>query len=202
MYTEADAPIVDALWSTVAAHGWRGVTLSRLAAASGLPAAEIASRFPNRPDLLRLHAEQVNEAVAEGTVPGQGGTPRDRLFDVLMRGIDALLQHRPGLTRIFREMRTDPVLALAYAPILRDSMARMLDAAELDSSGPAGAARAIGLVGVWLAVTRAWEGDETTELGPTMAALDRALDRAEMTARSFGIGPGDLAPPPEPDTSA
>ncbi|MGG5809696.1 TetR family transcriptional regulator [Falsiroseomonas sp. CW058] len=195
MYTDADAPLIDALWSTVAAHGWRGVTPGRLAAASGLPAREIVERFPNRLDLLRLHAEAVEQAVAAGTVPNQGGTPRDRLFDVLMRGVDALQPHRAGMLRVMREMRGDPVLALAYAPVLRWSMARMLDAAELDSAGAAGAARATGLIGVWLATLRAWEGDEGQDLGPTMAALDRALDRAEQLARSLGIRPGDLALP-------
>lgn len=189
---ESDARLIDALWSTVAQHGWRGVTAARLAATAGMPAQDIVARFPNRLDLLRLHADAVAATVAAGTVPGQGGTPRDRLFDALMRGVDALQPHRAGMVRIIREMRGDAVLAFAYAPILRDSMARMLDAAALDSAGPTGFARAVGLVGVWLATLRAWEGDEGEDLGPTMAALDRALDRAEQVARSFRVTAGDL----------
>lgn len=196
---DTDARLIEALWSAVAAHGWRGVTATRLAAASGLQAGELVARFPSRLDLLRLHAEAVDAEVMAGTVPGQGGSPRDRLFDVLMRRIDALQNYRPGLLRFMGETRTDPLLGLALAPVLRASMARMLEAAELDAAGAAGSARALGLVGVWLMTLRAWEGDTTVDLGRTMAALDRALDRAEATARSLGLGPGDLAPPAQED---
>jgi AcrR family transcriptional regulator len=192
---ENDARLIEALWSTVAALGWRGVTATRLAAATGIPAAELVARFPSRLDLLRLHGEVVDAEVAANTVPNQGGSPRDRLFDVLMRRVDALQNHRQGLLRLMREARADPVLALALAPVLRGGMARMLEAAELDSGGAAGTARALGLVGVWLATLRAWQGDDTVDLGPTMAALDRALDRAEQAARSFGLDPGDRALP-------
>ena len=191
-----DARLLDALFSVIAAHGWRGVTVPRLAAASGLTPGELVSRFPTRTDLLKLHADSVAEAVAAGTVPGQGGTPRDRLFDVLMRGIDALQPHRAGMLRLFADMRTDPVLASAMGPVMLGTMQRFLDTAELDSSGLSGRARAAGLAGVWVWTTRAWEKDASQDLGPTMAALDRALDRAEQLARTVKIEPGDLAPPP------
>lgn len=191
----SDTRLIDALFTVIAEHGWRGVTPGRLAALSGVPAGELARRFPSRLDLLRLHADGLAEQVAAGTVPGQGGTPRDRVFDVLMRGVDALLPHRAGMLRLLSDLRRDGVLALALIPIMRRSMARMLDAAELQSAGLQGSLRAAGLAGVWLMTLRAWEKDETVDMGPTMAALDRALDRAEQTARSLRLEAGDLASP-------
>jgi AcrR family transcriptional regulator len=191
----SDTRLLDALFSVIGEHGWRGVTVGRLATAAGLPSAELVRRFPARPDLLRLHADRVCDAVAEGTVPGQGGTPRDRLFDVLMRGIDALQPHRDGMLRLLADMRRDPVLAGALAPLTQRSMKRFLETAELDSSGLQGEARAAGLAGVWLWTLRAWEKDGSEDLGPTMAALDRALDRAEQLARTVRLEAGDLAPP-------
>lgn len=192
----SDSRLLDALFTVIAEHGWRGVTPGRLAALSGLPAAELVRRFPSRLDLLRLHAEAVAEKVAAETVVGQGGTPRDRLFDVLMRGVDALAPHRPGLLRLAADLRRDPVLALALAAQLPRAMTRMLEAAEIDTGGLQGRLRATGLVGVWLMTLRAWAEDDSVDLGATMAALDRALDRAEQTARSLKIEPGDLAVPP------
>ena len=91
------------------------------------------------------------------------------------------------------ELRRDPALAFAAAPLALNSMAWMLEAAELDAGGAAGALRGGGLLGVWLATLRAWEADGSADLGPTMAALDRALDRAEQAARSIGLGPADHA---------
>ncbi len=194
-----DARILDALFSVIADHGWRGVTVGRLAAASGLRGAELVRRFPSRLDLLRLHGEVVADTVATGTVPGQGGTPRDRLFDVVMRGIDALVPHRAGMLRLQQDMWRDPVLAVAFGPVLHKAMKRFLEAAELDATGPLGNLRAAGLTGLWFGVVRAWSADETQDMAPTMAALDRLLDRAEQTARSLKLEPGDLAAPPSGD---
>jgi AcrR family transcriptional regulator len=198
-----DAALIQALFRVVAAHGWRGVTVTRLAEASGLPAAELVSRFPSRLGLLRLFGEVVSDEVRLGTVPGQGGTPRDRLFDVLMRGLDALAPYRDGLTRLMAEMYTDAVLAGAMAPVFQRSMETMLDAAEIESGGLQGRLRAAGLAIVWIRVVNAWSKDTSEELGPTMATLDRALERAEQAARSFGLVGGDLAPSsPEDSTPA
>ncbi|WP_372618335.1 TetR family transcriptional regulator [Falsiroseomonas sp.] len=196
-----DAPLIEALFRVIAAHGWRGVTVTRLAAASGVPAGELVGRFPSRLGLLRLFGDVVTDEVARGTVPGQGGTPRDRLFDVLMRGLDALAPYKAGLRRLMTEMYTDPVLFGAMAPVFQHSMERMLDAAELDSAGPKGRLRAAGLAVVWIRAVNVWSKDESEELGPTMAALDRALERAEQAARSFGLVGGDLAAAP-PDEAA
>lgn len=183
----ADARLIEALFRVIAAHGWRGVTAARLAAESGLPAAELIARFPSRLGLLRLWGELVAEEVARGTVPGQGGTPRDRLFDVLMRGLDALGPNRAGVRRLMRDMSTDGVLAGAMAPVFAATMRRFLEAAEIDAAGLKGALRAAGLALLWMRVVNAWSKDETEELGPTMAALDRALARAEQAARSLGL---------------
>mgnify|MGYP002654787426 FL=1 len=193
----SDAQLTQALFRVIAAHGWRGVTPARLAAESGLPASALVARYPSRLGLLRSFADVVMDEVATGTVPGQGGTPRDRLFDVLMRGLDALAPYKAGLRRLMTEMYTDAVLAGAMAPLFQRSMERMLELAEIDSGGLKGRLRAAGLTAVWIRAVHVWSGDTSEELGPTMAALDRALERAEQAARSFGLADGDLAAPPE-----
>jgi ubiquinone biosynthesis protein COQ9 len=191
---ETDSRLLAGFWQVVAAHGWQGVTLRRLAAASGLKRAEIAAHCPDGPrDLLALHGRAIDAAVAAGTVPGQGGTPRDRIFDVLMRRIDAMQPHRAGLVRLLEELRTEPALALCLLAGLPRSMARLLRAAEIDASGILGALRVQGTTAVWLATVRAWVDDDSVDLGPTMAALDRALDRAEQVARSLRLDPGDMS---------
>ena len=199
--TDIEQRLVAALWQTVAARGWEGVTMRRIAAASGVAPAAIRRLCPGPGHLLALHERVMDQAVLEGTVPGQGGLPRDRLFDVLMRRIDAMQPHRAGIVRLLRDLPREPLVAARLLGGLGRSMAWMLEAAEIDPRGLAGLARVEGTVAIWLAVVRAWMGDPSMDLGPTMAALDRALDRAEQVARSFGIGPGDLGQAP-PDRGA
>jgi ubiquinone biosynthesis protein COQ9 len=188
--TDPESRLVAALWQVVAEHGWHGLTMRRIAAASGLPVAELRRRCPSPLDLLRLHGQLMDQAVLEGTIEGQGGQARDRIFDVLMRRIDAMQPHRAGILRLLEELRRDPLLALLLLAELPRSMAWMLEAAEVDTAGPAGMLRVKGLAGVWLMTLRAWMRDETVDLGPSMAALDRALDRAEQVARTLRLDPG------------
>ncbi|MBR0682012.1 TetR family transcriptional regulator [Roseomonas eburnea] len=199
--TEDDA-LIAALWRVVAAHGWPGLTMGRLAAESGLPAADLRARFATRFDLLLLHGRLMDRAVLAGTVPGQGGLARDRLFDVLMRRLDAMQPHRDGILRLLADMRRDPGLAMLLAPHVGVSMRWMLDAAEIGGEGCQRRAFALGLTGVWLATVRAWAADGTEDLGPTMAALDRALDRAEQVARSLRLMPRDAPAPVPPNAEA
>ena len=62
------------------------------------------------------------------------------------------------------------------------TMTLILEAAGISASGPFGMLRAKGLLVVWLATARVWLKDESPDLGPTMAALDRNLRRAERLA--------------------
>ena len=187
---DPEARLVAALWRVVAQHGWHGLTMARVAAAASMPPAELRRRCPSRLDLLRLHAEVVDRAVLAGTIEDQGGAARDRIFDAMMRRIDAIQPHRAGILRLLGELRRDPLLAALLLAALPRSMAWMLEAASVDTAGLAGLARTEGLTAVWLATLRAWARDETVDLGPTMAALDRALDRAEQVARTLRLDPG------------
>lgn len=185
---DMDARLVTGLWQVVAAHGWDGLSMLRVASAAGVPAAELRRRCPTPLHLLRLHGRVADQAVLAGTVPGQGGAARDRVFDVLMRRIDAMQPHRAGILRLFEDLRRDPLLAVALALSLPRSMAWMLEAAEVPAQpGPLGLVRVKGLTAVWLATVRAWTEDHSADLGATMAALDRALDRAGQVARSLRL---------------
>ena len=111
------------------------------------------------------------------------GPVRDRLFDMLMRRFDVMQAHRPGVLALLRALSADPGMALLLALATRRSMRWMLDAAGFDTSGLNGELHTRGLVGVWLWAVRAWRSDESADLAATMAALDKALNRAEEAAR-------------------
>lgn len=194
--------IIPAFWRVLADRGWHGVTFSGIAAEAGIPLAELRRAFDCPQGILEAHGRAVDATVLEGTVDDPGASARDRLFDVLMRRLDALQPDRAGVVRLMHDLPTAPLLALWLSTKMLPSMAWMLEAAGLDATGPSGLLRAKGLGTVWLATLRAWEKDESADLSATMAALDRALDRADRLARMFGFAPKEPeAPAPAADTS-
>ncbi|MBM3592668.1 MAG: TetR family transcriptional regulator [Alphaproteobacteria bacterium] len=196
MMDPEDHSLVAALWRVISRHGWPGLSMRRLAAEAGKEAAMLRERFPTRLDLLLLHGRVMDHAVLAGTIPGQDGPARDRIFDVLMRRLDAMQPHREGILRLIEDMRRDPLLALALAPHIGVSMRWMLEAAEIEAKSCEARLLALGLTGVWLATIRAWARDDSPDMGSTMAALDSALDRAERIARTLGLLRGEATPLP------
>ena len=77
------------------------------------------------------------------------------------------------------DLGRDPFAALALTPSALQSLAWMLEAAGIDSSGLRGAVRVRGLALIWAAAFRVWLDDEDGGLAPTMAELDRRLRQAE-----------------------
>lgn len=198
MDTQTETKLLSALWQTIAEHGWDGLTMAGVAAAADMPLAQLRRRCPTRLHLLRMYGRALDAAVLEAGTADQHGTPRDRIFDVLMRRIDAMQPHRAGLLRLFDDVKRNPLLALLLLAALPRSMAWMLESAGLSPAGLPGLLRVKGTTAVWLATLRAWTDDETQDLAPTMAALDKALDQAERLAQRLGIGPGDASASAEP----
>ena len=199
--SDQEATMLAAFWRLVAAQGWQGASMAALARESSLSLAVLRSLAPGKLAVLCRHERAVDQQVLAQAQPAlPGSTARDRIFDLLMARLDALQPNRPGIIRLGRDLRQDPFIALALAPQIAASMAWMLEAAEVDTTGLQGALRVKGLVLVWLATLRAWEQDDSQDLGPTMAALDRALDRAEGLARRLRLdGPAAPAAPASPD---
>lgn len=184
-----DAAIA-AFWRVMALDGWHGVTMRAVATEAGTTPAALRRHFASPAEILVAHGRQVDAEVLSGTVEDLTSTPRDRLFDVLMRRLDALAPHREGVVRLLRDLPRTPLLGLFLAGQLPVSMAWMLEAAALPASGPKGALRVQGLGIVWLQTLRAWMSDEGADLSITMAALDRALDQADRAARWLSLGVG------------
>jgi AcrR family transcriptional regulator len=191
-HPEEDA-IVAAFWRVVEAHGWLGVTMRRVAAESGQRLEDIRRHFPRPTSFITSHIRLVDRAVLEGTVDDATSSPRDRLFDVLMRRLDAIQPNRPGILRFRDDLYRDPLTGLWLVGHLPRSMMWMLEAADIPTAGPQGQARAHGLGLVWMDTLRHWGKDESQDLSGTMAALDRALDRADRAAHWFGLAEGNHA---------
>jgi AcrR family transcriptional regulator len=175
---------IDAALKLAAGQGWRKTTLTAIAREAGVPLGALRVAFPSKPAIVDGLIQRVDQA-ALAAGPAEGSSARDRLFDVLMRRFDALDSHRGGVKAIVADLARDPLSALCHGPRLFDSMAWMLEAAGIGSSGPVGLLRTEGLCWVYLYALRAWLADDSTDRTHTMAALDRGLRQAEKAVNAL-----------------
>ena len=178
---------IDAAMDLAAREGWGSVTLTAVAEACGVPLMELYARYPSRTAILAGFARKIDGAVLRGgtTTADAGESPRDRLFDVMMRRYDAMKPYREAIASIAAEAPRDPLALLCLCGQGRRSMAWMLEAAGIGSGGPLGALKAKGLGAIHLGVLRVWLSDDSEDLGKTMAALDTMLRRVEPVARTI-----------------
>ena len=168
--------IIDAALACIARQGWRRLSLADIAAEAGLPILRVYRVFQSKPAILCGFFRRIDEAVL--AIPPEGEPderPRDRVFDLLMRRFDALQPYRAALDVLARELPTDPLAALAAAAELLRSMRWMLEAAGISGEGLGGAVAVKLTAAAYLATSRVWRRDESPDLAPTMAALDRRL---------------------------
>lgn len=181
--------LVDAALALAKERGWRSLTLAEIAAAAKLSLDEACRHIPSKTAILDRLGRLIDEAMlAEGAADPED-SPRDRLFDLLMRRFDALQERRAGIAAIARDLRADPLASLALLPQLERSMRWTLEAAGIGAGGLTGLARVRGLGLLYLAVIRVWLRDDSEDMAPTMKALDQRLSQAERIATTIGRGP-------------
>jgi AcrR family transcriptional regulator len=172
--------ILDATLSLAEREGWRKASLGAIAGEAGMPLRQLYGEFRSRAAILSGLMARTDAGVLTETPAAEADeSPRDRLFDVLMRRFDALKAQRAALKVIARELGSDPPTALCSAPAFLRSMTWMLEAAGLSSAGIRGRFRVRVLAVLYLCVLRVFVGDDSEDLAKTMAALDRRLRQAE-----------------------
>jgi hypothetical protein len=194
---EFDRALIAAAFSQAAERGFARVSVAEAARRAGLPLERARARFPVR-GLVLLRFGSLADQAALADTPAEGPV-RDRLFDLLMRRIDALQAQREGILALLRYMPANPCAAALLAAANVRSMRWMLEGVGIDATGLRGRLRTKGLLAVWLATVRAWRSDASGDLAATMAALDRALGRAEQVEGWLsGRRQASAAPPPAP----
>ena len=171
----------------LAAEGrWRDLSLAEIADTAKLPLATVYPVYSSKQAILSALFRRIDAAVmAAEDASAREGSARDRLFDVLMRRFDALGPYREALANIIDVQARDPLSAACGLARLGRSMACMLEAAGLSSSGLRGALRIKALGAAYLATLRVWLHDDSPDMAPTMAALDRHLGRLDSLAKCF-----------------
>ena len=172
--------IIAAFMGLLAEKSIERIDLTEIAKRAEVPLADLRAEFSSTLAILAAHMKEIDRAVLRG---GDGDMaqepPRERLFDVLMRRIEALAPHREAVRSLIRSAARNPPLAVALNGLAVQSQQWMLAAADISASGPKGMLRAQGLALLYASVLRTRLDDTDPGLARTMAALDSALARGQ-----------------------
>ncbi|HEV2188452.1 MAG TPA: helix-turn-helix domain-containing protein [Stellaceae bacterium] len=168
--------IIDAAMTLIASGGWRNLSLAAVAEQTGLTVLQVYRIFPSRTAILCGFFRRIDEAALAAPVETETGErPRDRVFDLLMRRFDALQPYRAPLTALRRDLPFDPLSALVAGAALLCSMRLTLETAGISCDGIGGVIAVKLVAAAYLFASQTWARDESPDLAPTMAVLDRRL---------------------------
>jgi AcrR family transcriptional regulator len=178
--TDTRGKIVDALMQLAAERRFEDISVRDVSKAAGVSLADFRDAFPSKGAVLAGFSRRVDRAVlAQEAEELADESPRERLFDILMRRLDAMAPYREGLREVTAWLKREPAAALAMNRAAMSSMRFMLEAAGIGAEGASGAIKLQGLALAWARVLRTWLDDDDPALSKTMAELDRVLTRGE-----------------------
>jgi AcrR family transcriptional regulator len=173
--------IVDALMDLARERQFEEISIRDICAAAGVSLADFRDAFPSKGAVLGGLSRLIDRAVlAQDASELADESPRERLFDILMRRLEAMAPYREGLREATAWIRRDAAAALAMNQAVIGSMRFMLEAAGIGvEDGTAGAIKLQGLALAWARIVTVWLDDDDPGLSRTMAELDRELTRGE-----------------------
>ncbi len=171
---------VDALMALLAEHhDFQEIGLAEIAGRAGLKLSQLRAAFGSTLAIYAAHIKDIDAIVLGGGEDMTDEPPRERLFDVEMRRLEAMAPYKDAVRSMLHSARRSPPLALALNALALRSQRWMLEAAGINAAGPKGAMRAQGAALLFGRVLDVWLHDDDPALGRTMAALDRGLASAE-----------------------
>src|SRR5262245_10650386 len=128
---------IDALMARRADHSFEQVGLAEVAGKAGIKLSQLRAEFGSTLAILAAHIKEIDRVVLAGGDSDMADEPaRERLFDVLMRRLEALAPYREAVRSIMRSARRNPGLAFALNAMAVRSQRWMLEAAGIGTAGP------------------------------------------------------------------
>ena len=192
--TEPD--LLQTAMTLIAERGYAAYSRTELARAAGVPLTTVYAELPDRAALLRALGARLDRAML-GVEPGEldGMTARERLFELIMRRLDAMAPFKEGLKVMGREAQADLEVIMTTMANLGRATGWLLDAAGTGLTGWRKGLGAQLLAALYVRVFNVWLKDDSPEMATTLAELDRRLNQLDRLASWSG-------PRPATDTGA
>lgn len=176
--------LVALAFQLVAERGWHAFSFTELARRAKVPLVRVYAELPDRASLLRVLARRLDAQMLDvGTDDLDAMSPRERVFELIMRRLDAMAPYKEGLRAISRETAGDlDLLATGWCNVGRLSR-WLLDVAGMTEHRATMTLGLPALAAIYVRVFNVWLDDDTPDLARTLAELDRRLQQAENLAR-------------------
>ncbi len=170
---------IEALMRLTAERGWEGIELTEIAGEAGLDLVALRGLFPSKGAMLGGFARMIDDEILKQPADDMSAEPlRERLFDIMMRRLDALMPYKGALVRLLPAIRRNPLELAAMNGVALNSWRYMLASASIPTADALGQVRLQGAVLVFSKVLDTWVKEEDPTMPRTMAVLDRELDKA------------------------
>lgn len=171
---------IQALMALVADHGWKNVELPQVAEKARLPLSTLRDLFPSKGAMLAGFGRLLDREVLDGANPDLIGEPvHERVFDLMMRRLDAMGPYKPALLEIRRAIRRDLISAAALNQAALNSWRYLLGSCGVAVEDELGMLKIQGAVVVFARTVDTWLDDTDPGMAKTMATLERELKRGE-----------------------
>lgn len=170
--------IVEATMALAAEQPWDSIELTDIATRAGVSLLELRDAFPSKGAILGGFIRLIDRKVLGDSADDLAGEPaKERLFDVLMRRLDAMAPYKDAIRRLRPSLMRDPLALFSLNGLALNSHRYSLAAAHIPASGALGMLRMQGLALGFSGVVDVWLRDDTPDQARTMAAMDKMLTR-------------------------
>src|SRR5215510_16355541 len=98
--------VIEALMALLAKSRFEEIGLAEVAGQAGIKLSQLRGEFGSTLAILAAHIKQIDRVVLAGTDVKMAEEPaRERLFDVLMRRLEALAPHKEAIRSIMHSAR-------------------------------------------------------------------------------------------------
>ena len=163
---------------------WEWITLAQIAEKAGFGKEKVAEIFPDKTSIVEAIIDHIDTQIE--TIFSEQDidlSPRDKLFDVLMERFEILNRNRTAHLSILNSFGWTAQSVCPDLKILKSSMIRMANCAGIETKGLVGFINITGLKIIYIWVTLIWCQDNSSDLGRTMAELDKTLGRADFVKK-------------------
>lgn len=173
--------ILQTLFTLTLEKGWKAVSIEEVATALDISLADLTFILPSKEQAFHVWAELTeNELLEHLPAESIASYPeKERVMEILLTKVELMTPFKSFLTYLRSNFLAQTEMSLPFALAEMSSLDRILDHYDFKGATLINEMKRKGLFGIYLLTLDTWLQDDTEDLGPTLAKLDKLLTKGE-----------------------